>query len=444
MEKNKTEVLFFSDTEDYTDPSCADAILRLIEIMEDEGVRGQFSLVGLLTEKLEVWGRGDIIAALRRQVIGTHTYAHSMHPDICEATDLRDYKAAYSAAARSEGRAIDAIERIVAPKRIMYACPPGNSCSYCAMYYYADRGIPYYSASVIKTPDGRGVCCCGLEHLPYTAAVEHLFCGAKRTDIPELLDSWGGRAKRVIVYTHPNMATKKEYWDVLNFDKRNLHIEGSYITAADRTPESTQDYFNGLRELIRAIRADDRFEITDLDRLYAQRTARPPVTIDSIPAIRDELSRSFGPVISPALSLSDVFCAAVTLLQGGQSYTPGAVKGFLSAPRGAGQAVTLTADEIRATASRMDISGFLPESTDVGGTQVGPADFLYAALAVLCGSGRVTLLPRPQLPDISSFKELSSFALRGTWRHSPSLEDRWLSDRLRLQSWTIYYPGVNH
>ncbi|MPN08857.1 hypothetical protein SDC9_156143 [bioreactor metagenome] len=78
----KTEVLFFFDTEDFTSNRSADAIKGLADLMTSEGVTGHFAVVGLLARQLKAWQREDVIESLGPHIIGTHTYGHSLHPDI--------------------------------------------------------------------------------------------------------------------------------------------------------------------------------------------------------------------------------------------------------------------------------------------------------------------------------------------------------------------------
>ena len=95
------------------------------------------------------------------------------------------------------------------------------------------------------------------------------------------------------------------------------------------------------------------------------------------------------------------------------------------------------ADLVRA-AKEMDVSKFLPPSIRVGNAEIGPADFLMAALeALTTDAERFAIRPREQLGDLSVLPELKSFRLKGTWVHTPELEDRYLSDRLRWQFWTL-------
>ena len=48
-----TEVMFFLDTEDYTDPETADSIKRFADLFASEGVTAHFAIVGFLADQLE-------------------------------------------------------------------------------------------------------------------------------------------------------------------------------------------------------------------------------------------------------------------------------------------------------------------------------------------------------------------------------------------------------
>jgi hypothetical protein len=64
---------------------------------------------------------------------------------------------------------------------------------------------------------------------------------------------------------------------------------------------------------------------------------------------------------------------------------------------------------------------------------------LRAALEVLSGKETVTVTPAPWQIDIEKIPGLS-YVYRGTWLHCENFEDRQLSKRQRLQSWTLRLP----
>jgi hypothetical protein len=91
---------------------------------------------------------------------------------------------------------------------------------------------------------------------------------------------------------------------------------------------------------------------------------------------------------------------------------------------------------MRLAAQEMDVTRFLPAQIVVGKHLLGPADFLFAALDVLCGSDWVTLSPRSQQPCLDDYPKLRDSDMRG-WIHDEKFKDQYLSDRLRWQAWTF-------
>ena len=435
-----TEVMFFFDSEDFTANHAADAIKELADICTEEGVRGHFALVGLLAYQLQAWGRRDVPEALSRHEVGTHTYGHSLHPNICQISDCESYDEAYTAIAKSECEGLGLIKGVTGQRDILFAVPPGNAQPYAALYLYADLGLPFYCDTVVTDARNRDRYYCNMRLIGYTRSVEGTFLFA-RDDLDAVMDDLAAR-DRVILYTHPNMAYYRESWDEVNYKGANAHPWGEWEEAPRRSPEETAAYFEGFRTLIRRVKADPRFTLTDLRTLQAAEKPRRPVVPADLPAIRQALIRELGPVGDPqSLSVADIFLACVRFLRGESAYTPGKVYGFLDAPQGVRAPVTVPADALRAAARAMDISRFLPVSVPVGSAVLGPADFLYAALDVLAGAETVTVTPRPQLNDMSAFPALQRLRLPGTWVHSPELKDRFLSDRLRLQAWTLRWGG---
>lgn len=437
----RTKIMFFFDTEDFTSDRSSDAVYLLANLMREEGVTGHFAVVGLLADRLVKSGRTDVLDVLKGHIIGTHTYGHSLHPDICEQSDFEDFAEAYRNVAEYEDEAIGMIERATGVEAPLFACPPGNSKSYVAMYYYAGRGIPFYCDTVAEDLRGSELYYCGQRHIGYMRSLEGMFLGSDPLDfdtgVPRLLDEWAEGRDTVIVYTHPNMTVKTEFWDKLNYNKGNLSELGNWIEAPDRTAGETAAFLADIRRFVRAIKADGRFELTNLNELLAAQPERHRVTRADIPAILEKLKCDFAPIEEPSLSISDVFCACVALLRGEDGYTPGVTRGFLETPAGISAPVTVTREDVAAAAEHIDIADFLPPTIPVGSVRLGAADFLFAMLGLLAAdASTVEVTPRPQLNEIADLPKLCSFHLKDTWVHLPTLEDSWLSDRLRLQVWT--------
>lgn len=438
-----TDIIFSFDTEDFTSAESMDTILEEANLFREEGVRGCFCLVGLLAKHMKEWGRTDVLEALSHHEINSHTYGHTLHPMINEYTDIEDFEEAQRRVIREESLAIDYIKDATGADRIYAAVPPGNQKSYVAMYSYAKMGIPIYADTFCDPEDGSGSYYCNIYHIAYVESMESFMYGGE-SEIRALLDRLATR-KRAVLFTHPNMARYSEFWDLLNYHKENLVPFGEWKISPRRPEEVTARFYENMRTMIRLIKADPRFRITTYEEV-AQTLKKEPVrtvTLADIPSIRAQLKENFFPVQQPsALSLSDLALACRDLLCGKSVHTCGDVYGFLSKPNGVTAPVTVSAEAVRASAAQLQDGAFLPAEIRMGDVSIGPRDWLFAAMEVLTGAESVTVEPAAQLPNLDILPEVRDSDFRGTWQHSDSFEDNYLSDRLRYQSWTMRFPST--
>ena len=279
-------------------------------------------------------------------------------------------------------------------------------------------------------------------HPPYYTSftLESLFPrkGAPCPDFAKLL----GRLARFDyagLYMHPHMALKLKHWDGPNYRYGNNCEWRKWQQVEDRDPADTAVFYERLKALIRALKADERFEMTDIGEMERKLKPRRTITAAEIPAIRKALAKDFNTIREPASwSVADAFQAAVKLLRGEREYVPGKVYGFLERPRGVQSETTVSVADLKATAARIDLSTFLPPEISVGGATIGPADFLFAALEVLdTGAETVKVLPREQLGSFKEVPAIEAMNISGKWLHTKEFTDKFLSERLRLQLWTL-------
>jgi hypothetical protein len=438
----KTEVLVFFDTEDFTSDRANDAVRDLANLCSEEGVRAQFAVVGYLAHEIMRRGRNDVVSALKPHVIGTHTLYHSVYPNILAKTDFADHEFAYWSVYADELLAKKWVEEMSGAK-IMCGVPPGNGKSYAAMYAYADMGIPFYCDTVVTDGEDGDVSYCNIRQLPYFYAfmLESMHCDrcAGEPDYAKALDAIAAR-KRALLFMHPHSAVYTEFWDTLNYmDGKNARF-GEWKLSPRRPYGDTARFYARLRKLFRLMKADGRFEFTDLDRLAAAEIPRRPIVREELPSLLAAMKRNLACTRRPSRSVADVFQAAVRFLRGEKTAQPGKVYGFLERPEGVKSPVEVSAGDLRAAAAGIDLGTFIPTSIRVGETMLGPADFLIAALEVLVGGAeRVTVTPREQLGDMGSFRALRDFRPRGEWIMPPEFKDEYASDRLRWQFWTLRY-----
>ena len=113
--QNKTMVVIAFDVEDYVTPASEgvdDIPMWLADILTEEGVTGTFFVIGEKARSLEERGRKDVIRAMARHEIGSHTDLGSIHPTITEILENADWEDGVSKMRIQESRGFRELERI--------------------------------------------------------------------------------------------------------------------------------------------------------------------------------------------------------------------------------------------------------------------------------------------------------------------------------------------
>jgi len=436
-----TEVVISFDTEDYVDPKAADGILRASRIVRDAGFCPCHNVVARLAEALVQWGRQDIIEELRQCEISTHSLRHSHHPTINEYTDIEDFDEAMRRFRAEEDQALKITQSIIGNEYFAAACPPGDSVSYVATYGYADMGIPVYDGSLVYDKKlGRPLSYCNMLNLEYHCSMDH-FGTMTQEDIRKMADKMA-KYEVAIAYHHPARNTVTQFCDILNFYRENK--EGEWIFADRRPEEEITRFEENLRFFMELLKTDPRFRVvtyTDIAQKYSSyRVVKP----EMIPVLKKALEEDFFPVTVPeSLSLADMMLACRDFLLGEKEHVCTKVYGFLKPPYAIGQPVRVSAEGMRASAAQIQDGKFLPEEILVDGKKLGPADWLRAALTILSGEESAVVVPDVWQIDLNEFPDLRDLDLEGSWVHMLSMKDEYLSDRMRLQSWTIRLPRAS-
>lgn len=438
-----TEVVFSFDTENFTSNRGADGILNEAEILRKAGIKGCFCVTGLLADQLVNWKRDDVFEALKYHEISLHTYGHSLHPVIDEYTDIESYDDAYTEFIKQETKAVEMVKNATGVKALPAACPPGSQKSYVMMYGYADMGIPLFASSYAPE-DGTEVYYCNICQLFYSHCLESFLFDTSEEQLKALLDEIADK-KRVIFYTHPDMSIYTTHWDIVNYNKFNKNTFGEWEFPVEHPREVQEKFLQNFNTLAELIVSDGRFKVTTYGEIAQklETEGERVITLNDIPKIKESLEKDFTYLNSPcSLSIADVFGACRELLLGKNKYTCDKVYGFLSEPYTIAESVTLSAEEIKDAARALNWDGFLPTEIVVGGTKIGPADFLFAALSVLCGEKMVTLAPRKQISNLDILPFIRDRVFESKWLHGDDFKDDFLSDRLYYQAWTLRVPNI--
>ena len=441
---HRTKVLFFFDTEDFTCDESNDAIRDIANILHDEGVRGQFAMIGHLGKFIAEQGRQDVIDALKNHLVGSQTLYHSKHPNIVEYGDVEDYATAYRRTYEEEKLGFDLLEKHLGVKSNWCSVFPGNANSYVGLYVHAQLGSSFFGGgnASFRTRERDAAWFVNQFHLPYYRELhlESFIPPNPMIDLSERLDELAAN-EIVTLYMHPHMALSTQHWDGPNFNPRDPVEWGKWRPTPKRDKRDVIVYYDRLRTLVHALVRDPRFEVTDCEKLLAGFAPRRAITLAEIPEIRKSLAGRLGPIGS-SWCVSDAFQAAVKLLRGETGHEPGFVYGFLQPPKGVVRPTRIRATDLRAAAKDIDLGTFLPPEIQVGDATIGPADFLFAALETLeTGADEVVVAPRDQLGPIHQlFLTLGTYSMKGGWPlYEDTFEDRYLTPRLRLQLWTLRY-----
>lgn len=440
-----TDIVIRFDTEDYVNEVAAEGILRSAKLLESFGVRGSFVTVGMLAEALEKWGRQDVLDALKYHEIGNHSYAHSMHPTINEYTDTEDFDKAMEKFLANEKKTDEILSRLTGKTNFPIAAPPGDSTSYVAHYGYSDMGYVAYSGDLVmdeKNP--RPVHACNLACFKDGVGIYPTFEYFTREEIKEKIDSIASKGGVCIFYHHPQRGFVDEFTDELNFKNGENTPPDKYVPSTHKTKERTEKFYDDFKFLMELLTSNPNINIiTHKEAAEKYFGGNRTITVDMLPDLKNQLDEYFFPVTTPdSYCIADILLACKAFLLGEKEYKCGKVYGFLSKPYAIESPVTVTKDEMIKSIPQFG-NRFLPEKITVGDNVIGPADWLRAAMEIIVsGKDEVTVKPGDWQIDMDQFPYLRDLKHnRETWPiNGENYDDTYISERMRLQSWTFRFP----
>lgn len=439
-----TNVILSFDTEDIINERGADGILRCARILREEGVKGCFNIIGLLPDVLLKWGRKDVFEELSYHEVDFHSHTHSIHPTINEFTDKKEYYGTLEEFKKAELEGINNVKSAFNRDKLPAICVPGNCTSYLAHYAYAELGFDFFSGDdIYDKAQYRPIYCCNTVSLHYARSLDQILFTNDQKEIVRFVEDVARNKHTMIFFHHPQRSICKSFWDADNFNKVNTAKE-DWVKSEIHDVRDTDRFYENFRFFVRILKNDPDFKTVTYEELNKSidRSERK-ITLTDIKNIREQLNESFFPVTAPnSYCISDIFLGAKNLLLGKKEHICGKVYGFLSEPYSAKEPTVITKDEAIALAQSINENDFLPSVFYINEKQIGACDLLWAFLAFLL-DGATTYTIEPNIPwqiDLDEFPTLRDLNYKGSWIHADSLEDNFLSKRLRLQSWTIRLP----
>src|SRR5258706_11097009 len=407
----RVDVILWFDTEDYLLPADDDASKRLAEMLSKRKIRATFKIVGEKARTLERRGRRDVIAALKKHVIGYHSNFHSVHPAPSEYLADSGFLDGVAEFVRREGGGAADVRRIFGVKTLGCYGQPGSSwgaqtIAGLKQIGVAPSDVPCY------VDEGTHV---GLDEKPFWYAgalnVYHMGANYTRMDlhdpdavepakkkvsaIAERLRSKDGGGLISIFY-HPCEWVHQQFWDGVTFSRGANPPREEWKPPAQRTPEETEGAFERVGQYIDHIATIPgvRFvTAADLPDLYPDLT-RQTVTESEVDQITDRILSNdkallyFQLIGNKAFSVADQF----QLLTESMASTIGPAK---SKPRLRTSGIlgpdqpppTNTMQQLSWTQFRdalLDVREFvatqqrIPARVFIGADPIAPADFLVA------------------------------------------------------------------
>jgi hypothetical protein len=308
------------DVEDIVAPEADDITREVAAILSDEGITATFCVVG---ERVRQWvrrGRHDVIAALSRHDIGTHTDLHSVHPTVVEYLCGLDWDSGVSEAIRREAPAVHAIHCAFGRLPSCWG-GPGNTWGPQINEAMVALDVPAQVYAHTRVPGSDVHAFCGLTCYPaghYAGDGEYHMPDRWRANLARLrqnlLDGQArGRRWAEVFMGHPSRILHREFWDGPNF-LHGASPEPSRWRAPARKTEAdlvtALASFRATAAMLRDMPGITLRTIGEMNALAAESRAEPP-TPEQVEAVTPEIERRVRsmagwPVLPPDTDLDSI------------------------------------------------------------------------------------------------------------------------------------------
>jgi peptidoglycan/xylan/chitin deacetylase (PgdA/CDA1 family) len=409
--KKKMLLVVNFDVEDYITPESEhidDIAKWLAEIMSEEGVTGTFFVIGEKARSLERRGRRDVIAAMAKHDIGSHTNFGSIHPTVTERLERADWESGVRQMAEQESAGFRDLERIFGKPTVTLARHGG---SYGPQLVYAlGQRKAGYTGSPVNLPGKNVVWFCnalnfynqydGFDDTYYRDDLFGLLFAKLKEELPRL-------AREVDVLPlfagHPTKIRTIQFWDFNYYNGRNPG-PGEWETPELRPQESMKTAQANFRRLMRYLKTRDDIEITtfrSLMKLYSPQ--KEFITQGELRQIAENTVRTKKVLSSEYFSPAEAFAGLVQSIVDYRRH--GSIPRRLKSDRPLGprmmpisqpEVARVTLEEVSDLAEKANAhirrNGCLPSFLEVRNSCIGVGSLfaLFSAVYLDMNSGKVT------------------------------------------------------
>ena len=461
--RSKMFLVLNFDVEDSTTPAAAgidDIPKWLAEIMSEEGVTGTFFVIGEKARSLEGRGRRDVIAAMAKHDIGSHTNRGSLHPTVTEQLEKASWEDGVGLMLEQESAGIKDLERIFGVP-VMSLARHGGSYGpqlICAL----GRMKAGYSGSPVRLPGRNVVWFCnalnftgqydGFDDTYYRDDLFGPHLDKLKAELPEL-----AKTTEVLSFFagHPTKIRTEQFWDFNFYAGRNPSPD-EWKTPDLRPLESMKTAQANFRRLARYLRSRDDIEITTFRHLMGVYASQKElITREELREIAANVIKNKTIIGSEYFSPAEAFAALASAIAEYQEKGSAPLRLKVDRPLGPAEMPDrqpgisrVTLEQAYGLAARANEhirqAGSLPAFLEVGNRRIG-AGSLFALFSsvyedMISESPRSVYVvpsfePYPQTNEkgiVQAVRELKSWPV-----HRPDLAMENIVKLTRLQLWTL-------
>lgn len=257
------------DVEDYITPGSEgidDIPKWLAEIMSEEGVSGTFFVIGEKARSLEKRGRRDVIAAMAKHEIGSHTNFGSIHPTVTEQLEKADWENGMRQMSEQESAGVKELERIFG-RPVTTLARHGGSYGPQLIGALGKMNIGY-AGSPVSLPGKNVVWFCnalnfygqydGFDDTYYRDDLFEPLFDKLKADLPKLAET----VEVLPLFAgHPTKIRSLQFWDLNYYDGKNPG-PGEWKTPELRPLASMKTAQKNFRRLMQYLKNQDGIEVT--------------------------------------------------------------------------------------------------------------------------------------------------------------------------------------
>jgi hypothetical protein len=460
----KTFLVVTFDTEDYITPESEridDIPKWLAEAMTEEGVTGTFFVIGEKARSLEKRGRRDVIAAMARHDIGSHTNFGSIHPTVTEELEKAGWDDGVRLMAEQEPAGLRELERIFGVP-VTTLARHGGSYGPQLVATLGRLGAGY-QGSPASLPGHDVVWFCNA--LNFSAQYSNGFDDTYfrddlfepvfdklKAELPGVI----GKSQVLALFAgHPTKIRAEEFWDLNFYEGKNTPPEAWRVPRL-RPQETMAAAQKNFRRMMRWLKGRDDIEITtyrELMKIYSRQ--KEQITRDELREFARKTIALEALVPSDDLSPAEAFTGLARAISGYRKNgtLPEGLEvihplGPMEMPPTRPEIARLKIEEVyglvRQAEEMIILNGALPATLQAGDARIGTGSLfaLFSAVYLDLDSGKLrpeydvpAFEPYPKTNERKIVAEIEGYK---TWPvHKPDLDMSRIVELTRLQLWTL-------